>query len=597
MTQSNLNNNNHILIKDFYINFTVRQLIKAGSYLGNSFVNVYSRQFVIGTRLKVAIINPLKTFTGIKKSLSLLFNIVEYNDSALFINCFSNGYIFNKTTGLLDRKNFYNFLLNYNFFFKGASHIKKSESRLRKVLWALYNLKEEKDNELIHVPQKYYPLINNMARNVVRKVLMSWQELKNNESMNLGYVKTNKIFDFINSGENFLKNADNEFFKLDNLFENTNNISFIDQIFKKVPQEGKKNYLSKTKINITIDNVIFYLKNLIKKTELVKKNRRKNTRFTKREDQMHFNLLIKSLFFKQKNQFNNPKHLNETININRNMRSEVKLLTKLFILRRFFFNLNYMGKRLKLRWLDRATEMVEKGLKHHYKSRNFVRKLKTFFNKNFQNQNTNMINIFFNRKKNINLFAKTNKNYKKLYNIKNSIFIKQSVLKNKLAFLDIRKRMAKSYIKKQKKGIKSQIYMRRRFLEKGVQLKRALRIYTDRLQTVSSPLIFFVEGFWYYGLVSNGYVVPKTRYPTLAISLNLPAHNAYVWFANEFKSSRVPLISILDSNLNGLFVDFSIPSNDDSFSILFFYKALFENTLKFAFLKRLLFFIEFKTIY
>jgi hypothetical protein len=589
---TNLNNNNHILIRDFYINFTVRQLIKAGSYLGNSFINIYSRQFVIGTRLKVAIINPLKTFTGIKKALSLLFNIVEYNDSALFINCFSNGYIFNKTNGLLDRKNFYNFLLNHNFFFKGAPYIKKSESRLRKILWGLYNLKEEKDNELIYVPQKYYPFINKMARRLTSRVIASWQNLKNNEAINFEHVRTNKIFEFINTGEAFLKNADNAFFKLDNLFENTNNANFIDQIFKKTSRE--KNYLSKPKINITMDNVVFYLKKLIQISELTKKNRRKNVRLKKKIDQLKFDSLIKSFFFGRGMQFNNPKNLNF---INNNS-LKVKLLVKLLILRRFFFNLRYTSKRLKLRWLDRAAEMIEKGQKHHYKSRGFVRKLKTFFNKNFRRQTT--LNIFYNRRKNINLFFKTNKNYnknKKLYNIKKFIFIKQGILKNKLAALGARKKMVKSYIKKKKKGVRSQLSMRRRFLQKGVQLKRALRVYTDRLQTVNSPLIFFVEGFWYYGLVSNGYVIPKTRYPTLAISLNLPAHNAYVWFANEFKSSRVPLITLLDSNLNGRFVDFFIPSNDDSFSILFFYKGLFENTLKFAFLKRLLFFIEFKTIY
>ena len=175
----NLIKKKNILIKDLYINFTVRQLIKAGSYLGSSFVNIYSRQFVIGTRLKIAIINPLKTFSGIKKALSLVYSVVEYNDSVLFINCFSNGYIFNKTNGLVDRKDFYTFLLNYNFFFKGAPDIKKAESRMRKFLLGLYNLKEAKDNELVFVPQKYYPLINKIARNLVRKVIMSWQEFNN----------------------------------------------------------------------------------------------------------------------------------------------------------------------------------------------------------------------------------------------------------------------------------------------------------------------------------------------------------------------------------------------------------------------------------
>lgn len=587
--------NKNILIKDLYINFTVRQLIKAGSYLGNSFVNIYSRQFVIGTRLKIAVINPLKTFTGIKKALSLMFSVVEYNDSALFINCFSNGYIFNKTNGLLDRKNFYNFLLNYNFFFKGAPYIKKSESRLRKLLWLLYNLKEEKDNELVHVPQKYYPLINRMARNIAHKVIMSWHDTKNSDlNVNLQHIKTNKIFEFIQNGENFLKNADNDFFKLDNLFESTNNTSFIDQIFKKIPQEKK--HKSNSKINITMDNIVFFLMQLIKASGLIKKARCRKIRYAKKKEQSDFNLLIKSFFLNKKN-FINKDILQKRFKNGHNPTLNFKLTAKILILRRFFFNLDYMSKRLKLRWLDRAAAMIEKGQKHHYKSRNFVRRLKTFFNKNFRKKKEKTLsNIFFNRKKNINLFLK-NKNYKKLDNIKSFIFIKQSVLKNKLALLNNNNKMIKSYLKKQKKGVKSQIHMRSRFLEKGIQLKRALRTYTDRLQTVSSPLIFFVEGFWYYGLVSNGYVVPKTRYPTLAISLNLPAHNAYVWFANEFKSARVPLVSVLDSNLNGRFVDFLIPSNDDSFSILFFYKALFENTLKFAFLKRLLFFIEFKIIY
>jgi hypothetical protein len=72
-------NKKKILIKDFYINFTVRQLIKMGSYLGNKFVNVYSRQFVIATRLKIALINPLETFSGLKKGLFfflMLYNII-----------------------------------------------------------------------------------------------------------------------------------------------------------------------------------------------------------------------------------------------------------------------------------------------------------------------------------------------------------------------------------------------------------------------------------------------------------------------------------------------------------------------------------------
>lgn len=593
MNTINLIKKKNILIKDLYINFTVRQLIKAGSYLGSSFVNIYSRQFVIGTRLKIAIINPLKTFIGIKKALSLVYNVVEYNDSALFINCFSNGYIFNKTNGLVDRKNFYTFLLNYNFFFKGAPYIKKAESRMRKFLLGLYNLKEAKDNELVFVPQKYYPLINKIARNLVHKVITSWQEFNNVEKVNLENIKTNKISEFIAKGDAFLKNAENDFLKLDNLFDNNPNTSFIDQIFKKVPHQKERPV--NNKINITMDNIIFYLMKLIKNSNIIEKGRRKKTRLLKKKNQFNYSVLIKSLFKPKGSQVTNNLLDTSFIHINNNnIDSDIKNLSKILILRRFFFNLKYMSKKLKLRWLDRAVEIIEKGQKHSYKSRRFKKKLMTFFNKNFQKKMAS--NLIFNRKKNINLFLK-NRNYKKLSTIKNFIFIKQSILKNKLAFFNKKKNMIKSAIKKEKKGIKSIICLRRRFLKKGIKLKRTLRTYTERLQIVNTPLVFFVEGFWYYGLVSNGYVIPKTRYPTLAISLNLPAHNSYIWFANEFKSSRVPLVSILDSNLSGRFVDFLIPSNDDSFSILFFYKSLFENTLKFAFLKRLLFFIEFKTIY
>lgn len=78
--------------------------------------------------------------------------------------------------------------------------------------------------------------------------------------------------------------------------------------------------------------------------------------------------------------------------------------------------------------------------------------------------------------------------------------------------------------------------------------------------------------------------------PGAVISLNRKLGNLAVV---EATAMRIPVIGLLDSNVSGNHLMFPIPSNDDSYKVMFFYVLLFSKIILVAKMTRFLSFTNF----